>query len=98
MSHFIYAENAERGAPPKVPYDKWRANVHWALHTYNRIVLDIFHAGTNDAREIAQIGNEILICERKRAFWTRHPNFEALEARAILKREHGIAELPGNLS
>ena len=86
MSYFIYSDGPrEDMGRSKVPYEKWNAPKHWALHFYNVHALSFISANTKDAREKMQAENEIVIGRRKMDFWMRHPNWTKADAHAHLR-------------
>lgn len=52
----------------------------WASHYSNALYLRFIAANSTDGRERGQANKEIAICERKLAYWQRHPKWNAAAA------------------
>jgi hypothetical protein len=94
---FFYSDASEQvSRGPRKGYEHWDACKAWAMHTYNRICLQHISATTRDFREKAQAEREIQICDRKRAWWEKHPNFSSAGASGAFERDFRMA-LPAEL-
>lgn len=71
---YFYSDIAPRG---KSDIDVWKMNGSKAYlrHYDNYLVLN-FIAKNGTRQERAEVEKEILICERKLAFWEKHPNYD----------------------
>lgn len=56
----------------------------WATHFGNALYLRFIAANSTDGRERGQANKEIAICERKLAYWQRHPKWTAAAAEAAV--------------
>ncbi len=77
--HIFYSDQRSEGGAVSVPYEKWNANKGYLKHYENYLMLDFISKASKDGRERAQARKEMDICERKLAFWTRHPNYDQAE-------------------
>jgi hypothetical protein len=78
---YFYSDNAPKGSSD---INVWKMNGSkgYLRHFDNYLFLQfIAKEGTRDER--ASVEKEIIICERKLAFWERHPNYDA----DLVKRE-----------
>lgn len=85
---FFYSENTGPRGPSKIPFHVWRATDRYLDHYSNYLILDAMLRAPRDRAERVQVVKELAICERKLAFWARHPNYNGAEAdrgRAALK-------------
>jgi hypothetical protein len=58
------------------PYDEQDANDSWAKHYEQQIRLTkIMMDPARDRRDKRMANNELVICERKLAYWQRHKNW-----------------------
>lgn len=84
MAHF-YPANPGPYTGPNV--DVWRMDGTRAYleHYGNRMILDFFakHGTFAEQRDVER---EIAVCERKLAFWRRHPNFDQAKALEGIER------------
>jgi hypothetical protein len=71
----FYSEQRSEPVGPLPPYETWDAVKGYLNHYSNYLVLDFMAKTSKDGREKAQARKELTICERKLAYWRRHPNF-----------------------
>jgi len=75
----IYSEERHEGGAPTVPYERWNAVKHYLKHYANYLYLDFIAKASKDGRERAQARKEMAICEKKMAYWKRHPRYDQAE-------------------
>ena len=80
--HFIYSDIEEpRSSRSVVPYDRLNATKHWTTHFENYMYLKfLLEAPGSTFLERRRANKEILIADRKMAYWMKHPNFRLEEA------------------
>jgi hypothetical protein len=66
-------DTAPTGRYP-VPYDRLDATKHYLTHYGNWKYLSFILQNSQDRMERHQANTEILIADRKMAYWLRHPN------------------------
>lgn len=83
----FYSDNREpfKGRPGD--FAKYPATAKYLEHYANYIILDRILQAPKDLAERGQAAKELTLCEKKLAYWTRHPNFVRAEA------ERGVAKL-----
>ena len=88
----IYGSEPRPGGQFSKPISEWSPEAvlrAWKTHVENRKFLFFMYTkGTVPERQ--QASRELDVCDRKIAFWERHPNFDKVEAGVInsrLKRE-----------
>ena len=89
MSHFFYEANPLRGSTP-VSTKRMNAAKAYARHYRNALTLRAILRTSMDARDKSQASKEIVIAERKCAWWERQPHFDLREA--LLMVQHLGAE------
>ncbi len=88
-----YSDEKSSGAS-NVPYERWNATKHYITHYGNLLLLKFLANNSKDGAEKHQAAKEVLIAERKLAFWMRHPAWrkdEAIAAVVALKKQWKIA-------
>ena len=79
---FFYSDD-EKKKPFGVfamPYDEMPATTFWATHFENSLYLIFYEQNDRDILNRRQAAKELAICEKKMAYWQRHPNWDAAEA------------------
>lgn len=89
----VYDETESRRSAGFIPYDRVNATGGFIRHFGNQLYLE-FIAGNPDATwaERQQAEKELLICKRKMAWHSNHPNFSQSAAEAgmaKIKRDWG---------
>lgn len=74
MSCYIYDDSSTFAGPPR-RLDSADGTARWLEHFSNSLILNAFLQRAGTPSEKAQIQKEMSICERKMAFWRRHPRF-----------------------
>lgn len=92
MAHIFYApRDPGEASGTMAGYEKWNANKAFANHFYNVHALSHIAKSTPDFREKQQAEAEIIIGERRKLWWQKHPNFEMTGALRVLKSEYGLS-------
>lgn len=81
---FCYEVNVPRSNVALNVWD-WNANKVYLKHFQNLLFLD-FMIENGSFAERAQAQRERLICERKMAFWKRHPKYEAVTLQPMIEK------------
>lgn len=76
MSYILYDTDSggSFSGPPR-RLDDADATKRWLDHFSNSLILTRIGQVSTDAREKIQAGRELVVCQRKMAFWARHPNY-----------------------
>lgn len=77
---YFYSDTGARGSSD---INVWKMNgsAHYLKHFSNYLFL-MFVSKKGTRQERASVEKEILICERKLAFWQRHPRYDAAYVQA----------------
>ena len=76
----IYGDDRSFGSYPPRNMSRMDATKQWTIHFNNSLFLTAVQQSPKDFSERHQATKELAICERKMAFWRRHPNFEQQKA------------------
>lgn len=95
MSYILYDDSSTFSGPPR-RLESANATERWLAHFSNSLILTRMEQVSSCPREKAQIAKEMRICDRKMAFWKRHPRYlpqtaqtEALRLRAAWAQSTG---------
>lgn len=100
MSYILYdTDSGGSHAGPPRRLENADATRHWLQHFSNSLILSLICQVSTDAREKIQVGREMQICQRKMAFWERHPRYlpqtaqtEATKLRRAWAQSTGVRE------
>lgn len=73
--HICYSDTPERGSGFPVKYDQLNATKHYLTHYFNFRYLRFIESNSENRMEKFQAAKELQICERKLAYWQKHPNY-----------------------
>lgn len=80
----VYDESA-KSAPTTLRIDQMDGTKAFLRHFENKLYLN-FIATSGTQMERWQAEKELKVCERKLAFWEKHPNFEKAAAQAGMEK------------
>lgn len=92
--HYFYSDNPER---PNTQIDVWKINGTKAyIRHYNNKLFLLFVANSprSSFREKLQAEMELRMCEKKLAFWHRHPNTDHEQLRRLIEKANRDWQLP----
>ncbi len=76
---FIYSDTGSVRSGFVVPYDKLNATKAYLTHYGNYLYLKFILDNSSDRMERHQANKEIVICDRKLSWWSKHPNIDRLQ-------------------
>ena len=78
---FFYDDEKKKAyTGPIIPYHELPATTYWVTHFSNSLYLIFYEQNDPDIRNRRQAAKELEICEKKMAYWKRHPNWNSDEA------------------